>query len=164
MKTIGPWLVVGVALGVLVLFALPAQNRNPVLAEDFTLLSLTGESVTLSDYRGQVVILDFWASWCSPCVETLPELHELAQAYADRGVILLGVSVDRNVNSAKRFVADAGLPPSAFLWESREASQRVKELYGVRGIPKTFVIDRQGYVRFSAHPAYLTPEKLEAWL
>ena len=164
MKSIGPLIAIGVALGVLLLFSLPQGDRTPVLAEDFTLQSLTGESITLSDYRGQVVILDFWASWCSPCTETLPELHALEQLYADRGVVLLGVSVDRNVNSALRFVEAAGLPKDAFLWESREASQRIKELYRVGGIPKTFVIDRNGFIRFSAHPAYLTAEKLETWL
>ena len=164
MKSIGPLIAIGVALGVLLLFSIPQGTTTPVLAEDFTLESLAGESVTLSDYRGQVVILDFWASWCSPCVETLPQLHALQQQYADQGVVLLAVSIDRNVNSATKFVESAGLSKDAFLWESREASLAVKELYHVGGIPKTFVIDRYGYIRFSAHPSYLTPEKLETWL
>jgi len=164
MNSVGPLIAVVVALGVLALLVFPGGTPAPVPAKDFTLANALGDPVTLSDYRGQVVILDFWASWCSPCTETLPQLHALEQTYRDQGVVLLGISVDRSESSFREFLDDSGIPEETILWESRAAAQEVRDLYGVRGIPRTFVIDREGLIRFASHPAYLTAEKLEAWL
>jgi peroxiredoxin len=63
-------------------------------APDFTLKALTGEDITLSQYRGKVVLLDFWATWCGPCMQSIPELVRIQEKYKDKGLVVLGVSMD----------------------------------------------------------------------
>ncbi len=133
-------------------------------APDFTLRSLDGEPVTLSEFRGRIVILDFWASWCSPCQRSFPALHALWSAYANRGVELIGVSLDRSESSAKGFLSSTGYTNMIALWESRSASSAVATTYCVGGIPHTFVIDEEGVVQYSGHPARLTVSDLESIL
>jgi peroxiredoxin len=115
------------------------------LAPDFTLPSLAGTPVTLSDYRGSVVILEFWASWCTPCKQT----------EADHGAVLLGVSLDRTKSDAVSYLENANLDGMTALWGSYSAASSVAAKYGVSGIPHTLVIDREGLVRFAGHPANL---------
>ena len=124
-------------------------------APDFALRSLNGESVSLSRLRGRVVILDFWASWCGPCRSTMPTLHALWRDLADRGVDFIGVSLDRTAAAASSYLAANGYEDVITLWESLSAAQAVASLYGVRAIPRTVVIDRNGIVRFNNHPAML---------
>ncbi len=133
-------------------------------APEFALLSLDGESVTLSQFRGRVVILDFWASWCGPCRATMPNVHDLWRDVASRGVDLVGVSLDRTAAAASSYLADNGFGDMIALWESPEASQAVASLYGVRGIPRTLIIGRDGIVRFNNHPALLDRAVLESVL
>ena len=140
---------------------LPSPNAVEVggkigeLAPDFSLQSLSGEEVTLSQSRGRVVILDFWASWCAPCRATMPNLYALWREVADRGVDLIGVSIDRTANAASAYLAAIGYEQMVALWESLSAAQSVAALYGVRAIPRTVVIDRDGIVRFNNHSAML---------
>jgi peroxiredoxin len=139
-------------------------TRIGELAPDFALRSLDGTSVSLSRFRGRVVILDFWASWCGPCRDTMPSLHDLWHDVASRGVDLVGVSLDRTASAASSYLASNGFGDMTALWESAEASQAVASLYGVRGIPRTLIIDRDGIVRFNNHPALLDRAVLEALL
>jgi len=132
------------------------------LAPDFTLRSLAGEPVRLSELRGQVVILDFWASWCTPCKITFPALHALWQSVADRDVLMVGVSLDRSRTDAEAYLAATGFGDIIALWESRTAAARVANQFEVEGIPHTLVIDRDGVVRFKGHPTSLTSRTLEA--
>lgn len=162
--------VASVAVMVLLLTRKPEPLDEPLLedpvvaigprvgqrAPDFALRSLAGDTVALSEYRDQVVILDFWASWCGPCRVTFPALHSLWRTFADRGVILIGVSLDRAAANAEAYLAETGFTDMIALWESSEASAAVARLYFVRGIPHTFVIDRGGIVRFSGHPSRLS--------
>jgi len=133
-------------------------------APNFTLRSLTGDSVSLSDFRGRVVILDFWASWCGPCRVSFPALHALWESYASRGVDLIGVSLDRSESSARGYLSNAGYGDMIALWESYAASSAVAAAYCVGGIPHTLIIDREGRVRYAGHPARLTSSALEAIL
>jgi len=133
-------------------------------APDFTLRSLAGEQVTLSSLRGKVIILDFWASWCSPCRVSMPTIHALWQKYRDQGVVLIGVSLDRSESAAEGYLKANGYTDIIALWESIYASQAVARKYGVTGIPHTFVIDRNGIIRFANHPAYLTGSLIESLL
>lgn len=133
-------------------------------APEFTLKDLNGKSVSLSDYRGEVVIIDFWASWCTPCRSSMPGLKELHTAYQDQGVVMIGVSLDRTEVAAANYLKDNGYDDVIGLWESVSASQNVARLYGVSGIPHTLVLDRYGVIRFVDHPLRLTRAVIEPLL
>jgi thiol-disulfide isomerase/thioredoxin len=164
-KDVGVWVVLGLAgLAVVSAILLGGVDTGPKLAVEFTLRSLDGMDVSLVEYRGSVVILDFWATWCKPCTTTFPELHALQQDYADRGVVLLVVSLDRSAQRARDHLEKNGFPIDNVLWGSLEEARGVKDLYGVGGIPRTFLIDRAGYIRYSGYPTRLTPEEIELWL
>lgn len=85
------------------------SNIKAIDAPDFTLDSVTGENITLSAFKGKVVLLDFWATWCGPCLQTIPELVRLNEKYSDKGLVLLGVSMDTmsqaNDTQLKKFMA-----------------------------------------------------------
>jgi len=165
MGNVGTYLLLG-AIVIVALFAVfsPAPTPPARPAPEFTLENLLGEPVSLAAYRGQVVILDFWASWCKPCLTTFPALHELAERFSDRGVVLLAISLDRSAEAARTYLAAHGYPLETVLWESLAAAQAVKAHYDVSGIPRTFVIDRNGIIRFTGHPRQLTIEAIEPWL
>ena len=135
-------------------------NRAP----DFALSSLDGQTVTLSSYRGQVVILDFWASWCIPCRNSMPSLYDLWKDHETDGVIFLGVSLDRSEGDAVAYIESKSYPGFLPLYGSYAAASRVASQYGVSGIPRTFVIDREGIIRFADHPATLTAAALATWI
>ncbi len=163
MKEAAPWIVAGLLAVALLLLAAP-QDRAIEQAPDFSLEALDGEAVTLSALRGRVVILDFWASWCKPCTKTLPELHAVAERHADQGVVFLAVSLDRSESAAREYAQDHGLSASSVLYGSLEDARRVKDLFEVVGIPRTFVVDREGWVRYSGSPVGVTDELLAPWL
>jgi thiol-disulfide isomerase/thioredoxin len=158
-----PWVIAGVVIAALLLLAAPT-NESVLMAPEFSLPTLDRDQVTLSGLRGKVVILDFWASWCKPCTRTLPALHELAARLADRDVVLLAVSLDRNEKAARDYVEAQGFDLGSVLYGSLDAARVVKDLYGVVGIPRTFVIDRTGWIRFSGSPTGVTEESLTRWL
>jgi peroxiredoxin len=141
--------------------AISVGSRIGQRAPDFTLRSLAGNPVSLSDHDGSVVILDFWASWCVPCQATFPTLHALWRSFADRGVVLIGVSLDRSKADADAYLAQTGFDDVIALWESYSAAAAVADRYGVSGIPNTIVIDRTGIVRYNGHPVRLTARHLE---
>jgi peroxiredoxin len=135
------------------------------LAPEFSLPDIfSGEVVSLSQLRGCVVLLEFGASWCNPCREAAPHLLALASYFQPRGLVVVGVSLDRTVEGARRLWN----PPSELeffpLWGSFEQAIQVARLYAVSSIPRVFLIDRQGVIRFVGHPAQLTPELIEPWL
>jgi peroxiredoxin len=139
-------------------------SRIGETAPDFTLLSLQGEDVSLSAFRGRVVILDFWASWCSPCRATMPRLHALWRDVAARGVELVGISLDRTAAAASSYLAANGYDDMIALWGSLSAAQAVASQYRIQAIPRTVVIDRDGIVRFNNHSALMDRAVLDSIL
>ena len=133
-------------------------------APEFALPDLDGTTVRIADFRGQVVILDFWASWCAPCVTTAPVLEELCEHFQDEGVVLVGVTIDRRVEDARQFLEDNGHTSMIALWGSLDAARKVKALYGVVEIPHVFVIDRIGVIRFSGRAEDLDDTHIAPWL
>lgn len=113
------------------------------VAPDFTLASASGKNIKLSELRGEVVMVNFWASWCGPCREELPLLDELYQQYRDYGFTLLGVNVDENRAAADKLLEQI---PVSFpvLYDPASA---VSELYEVDAMPSTILIDRDGNLR-----------------
>lgn len=115
-------------------------SANP-LAPDFTLKDLEGNDFSLSETKGKVVILDFWATWCPPCRMEIPHFQELYEEYGDEGLVVLGVALDRGgAADVKPFVEANGVTYPVVIGD-----QQVVSAYGgIRGIPTTFIIDRQG--------------------
>jgi peroxiredoxin len=133
-------------------------------APDFTLRDLGGSEVALSDFRGFVVLLDFWRSTCPPCQLTMPHLESLRAKYADQGLVLVGVSLDASEEEARVYVEENGFDDLIVLYGSLAEAEAVRDLYGVGGIPHTFLIDRQGIVRHADHPIRLRDYHIEPWL
>jgi len=113
-------------------------------APDFTLLSSTGENVRLAEQRGQVVMLNFWASWCGPCRKEMPLLDAMSKRYSAAGFILYGVNVEEDNTDAKKLIKELGVSfPILYDTESKASS-----LYNVDAMPTTVVIDKKGEIRY----------------
>ena len=111
-------------------------------APDFTVRD-SDHTVTLSQLKGQVVVLNFWATWCAPCVEEVPSLVQMQQRMRSKGVTVLAVSVDADDSQYRRFIRDH----SVNLLTVRDPDQKSNGLYGTSKFPETYVIDRNGVVR-----------------
>jgi len=128
--------------------AQPPAEAEPAVelghyAPDFTLSTLDGDTISLSDLRGKVVLLNFWASWCAPCREEMPLLQAAHNAYSDGDLIVLGVNMGEETRRVVAFASDLALTFPVF--PDEETS--VGTLYRVRGAPTTYFIDREGIVR-----------------
>jgi peroxiredoxin/outer membrane lipoprotein-sorting protein len=110
-------------------------------AADFSLKNLDGERVRLSDFRGKIVVLDFWATWCPPCREELPTVEKLANQLSDRNVVVLGIN-DEGSGTVKSFNRKHNY---TFI-TLEDSGRKVSELYRARAIPAVFVIDRNGVI------------------
>jgi len=113
-------------------------------APSFTLQDLKGNQISLSDFQGKVVILDFWATWCPPCVIEIPHFIELYEQYKDKGFAMVGISLDRQgVGVVESFVRKYRVNYPILMTDGQ-----VDRVYGgITGIPTTFVIDRAGNIR-----------------
>ncbi len=118
-------------------------------APDFTLKTLNGPNLRLGEQRGQVVMINFWASWCGPCKQEMPHLNRLHDKYGDAGFKLLGVNIDDDPKKASAAAAALGVKFPVLL----DAAKDVSRLYGLSAMPTTFVIDRDGRVRY-VHKGY----------
>lgn len=118
-------------------------------APDFTLKSLDGTNLRLEEYRGKVVLINFWASWCGPCRQEMPVLDRLHQRYADTGFAVLGVNVEGQEAPARALLAKMPVSFPVLIDEG----QKVSEQYDLEAMPSTVVIDRDGVVRY-VHRGY----------
>ncbi len=123
--------------------AIPKSSTESQAAPDFTLKSLGGENVRLSELRGQVVMINFWASWCGPCRQEMPLLEALYQRYNPLGFELLGVNVEQDVDDAKRWLADTSVSFPVLL----DPTNQLTKMYQVKAMPSTILVDRDGNVR-----------------
>jgi len=136
-----------------------AGESAPV-APAFTIRGLDGHTVKLSDFKGKVVVLDFWATWCGPCRASLPHLNEVQGRFAGRGLVVVGISVDdTEPQNIRHFVDGLGLK-----FRMAMADERVLDLYGpIRQIPTTFFINRRGEVARRV-VGYIDGETLEGYV
>ena len=147
MKTTGFFLKRAAAIIVAaLLFLLPDSSeaipRAGEPAPAFKAFSISGQPVSLESLKGSVVILDFWATWCPPCRESLPFFTELHRKYGKQGLQIVGMSVDEGgERHLKSFVAEKGLPYLIVM-----ASGKVQADYGVRALPVLFILDKNGKV------------------
>jgi cytochrome c biogenesis protein CcmG/thiol:disulfide interchange protein DsbE len=99
--------------------------------------------VSLNQFRGQVVVLNFWATWCPPCMQELPSMMEMQNQLRSRGVVVLGVSIDVDGDAYHRFLKQRGVN----FVTVRDPEQKVAGMYGTSGWPESYIIDRQGVLR-----------------
>ena len=127
-------------------------------APDFTVQD-SDRKITLSELRGKVVVLNFWATWCAPCIEELPSLVNLQQKMSNKGITVLAVSVDQDESLYRRFVQDHNVN----LLTVRDANQKSNNLYGTFKFPETYIIDRNGVMRrkFIGPVDWATPEVVD---
>jgi len=145
-RKIGVWAVIGVAMVVLVLFAMPTYRQGEAsiagkTAQDFP-LEVWGKPGHLTDLKGKVVILNFWATWCPPCIEETPALNRLQKYVESRNALVLGVSIDEDPAAYEKFLKDYGIAFPTF----REPTRKLALDYGTPVFPDTYVIDRHGKI------------------
>lgn len=126
----------------------PALGTLPVPAPDLVAIDYTGKQVHLSDYRGKVVLLNFWGSWCSVCKSEKPSLAAMTRDMAQDGFEVLTVASDVNFDSIKR-VLPTGAPYDVLLDQTAEDGEvgAIAHSWGVKAVPESFIIDKDGKVR-----------------
>lgn len=141
---------IGRKLFVTVLFAFTILISTPSLAlnigeqaPDFTLKSMSGENLNLSEQRGNIIVINFWASWCGPCRIEMPILQEFHDQYQDLGVAVWGVNVEQQNQAGIDYIRELGVDFPIFFDEKNELSAT----YNVEAMPTTVIIDRNGKVR-----------------
>jgi len=127
--------------------SLASSGLEGQAAPDFALKSSTGENLRLSEYRGDVVMINFWATWCGPCRQEMPLLDELYTRYERVGFNLLGVNIDDDSRRAMQMIDELGVN-FPVLFDSRK---EVSRLYEVEAMPVTILVDREGDVRYVHH-------------
>ncbi len=125
-------------------------------APNFTLKNLDGKNIKLSELSGDVVLINFWASWCGPCLQEMPLLNAIHKKYEPLGFTVLGVNVEENSANAKAFLAERGVDFPILL----DSKNQVSKLYDVVAMPTTVVVDRDGNMRF-LHQGYKAGDENE---
>jgi cytochrome c biogenesis protein CcmG/thiol:disulfide interchange protein DsbE len=162
LRRINPPVFLALALSaILVTSACSSGSRPPRIgnaARDFTVQD-SDRQVSLNQFRGQVVVLNFWATWCPPCEEELPSMMTMQDRTRGKGIVVLGVSIDVDGDAYHRFLKQRNVN---FL-TVRDPEQKVATLYGTTGWPETYVIDRQGVLRrkFVGAVDWSSPEVLD---
>lgn len=151
---IGSWMRAAALTGALAVTSLVGASAS--LAPSFTLPSRSGDTVSLTQLKGKVVMLNFWASWCGPCRQEMPLLDQMHKRYSALGFTLVGVNVDANSKDAEEWLSKT--PVSFPVLFDRES--KVSALYDVKAMPSTVFIDRKGNVRY-LHKGYKTGDEGE---
>ncbi len=145
--------IIGLVFAVFAATSLASSGMEGQPAPDFALKSSTGENLRLSEYRGDVVMINFWATWCGPCRQEMPLLDELYNRYERVGFNLLGVNIDDDSRRAMQMIDELGVDfPVLF-----DARKEVSKLYEVEAMPVTVIVDREGtvrYVHYGYKPGY----------
>lgn len=135
----------------------PAPRRGAP-APDFVLTGLDGTQYTLSDLQGQTVIINFWATWCEPCREEMPDLQEIHDQYADQGLVILAVNADEPADRVQDFVDEFDITFPILLDDGRAVSA----LYEVQAYPSTYFVDSDGRIRVDTYSGPMTSSFIES--
>ncbi len=119
-----------------------------VQAPDFTLEDMDGKKFSLKQYRGKVVLLNFWATWCPPCRREMPSMQRVYEHFKGRNFVVLALNQEEDVDQV--FAYEGGLDVSPTFPVLFDKVSKVSHAYGVHGIPTTYLIDKKGYIRFRA--------------
>ncbi len=125
----------------------PELIRSAKAAPEFQLPDLQGRPVALYDFRGKVVLLQFWATWCMVCVEEMPALQDLKEQFSPEQFQILTVNLDRDLSAARKFAEKRGLD----LLMLRDTSKQIQKLYAAYELPHAFLIDKRGHLVRLAH-------------
>jgi cytochrome c biogenesis protein CcmG, thiol:disulfide interchange protein DsbE len=162
MRRIIGWSAVVLAAAILVLFAMPSYRQGEASiagkpALDFP-VTLAGKSEHLSDLKGKVVVLNFWATWCPPCVEETPALNRLQKYIDSRNGMVLGVSIDDDGAAYEQFLKDQSVVFPTY----RDVTKKSAAGYGTSMYPETYIIDRRGKIarKFVGQQQWDSPEML----
>ena len=139
------WLLTTLILVTGIIFTIGCSEKQPKgdKAYNFTLQDLDGKTHRLSDFKGKVVILDFWDTWCPPCKAEIPHFIELYNEYKDHGFVMIGAAIgNKGEDAVRQFIKDKNVS-YLNLMASKEA---IQGFGGITGIPTTFVIDKKGYI------------------
>lgn len=128
-------------------FVLADSLKDPVIrvgdkAPPFSIVTESGKTLTRDDFGGKLLVLNFWATWCPPCVEEMPSLNQFQQALKDSGVVVLAVSVDKNEAAYKQFLQRYGLQFEV----GRDAKADIPAVYGTFQYPETYIVSSKGEV------------------
>jgi peroxiredoxin len=116
-------------------------TQKSMIAPDFTLYDTAGNEHKLSDYRDKVVIVDFWATWCPPCVVEIPHLVELYNKYNEKGLVILGLSLDTDPQKIKYFIKKNNMDYPVLL-----GARKLIKTYAIKGIPTAYLINKDGSI------------------
>ena len=150
-RKLANWAAIAVAAAIILVFALPSYRQGEASiagtkARDFP-LTVDGKSTHLSDFRGKVVVLNFWGSWCQPCVEEAPGLNRLQQHISPHNAVVLGVAADEDDAAYKKFLLDPAInSPTYRDPATKENRSAIAESYGTVMVPETYIIDRNGKI------------------
>jgi cytochrome c biogenesis protein CcmG/thiol:disulfide interchange protein DsbE len=166
-RKIAAWGVLAAALGVILLFAMPSYRQGEAsiagqTARDFP-VEIAGKPAHLTDYKGQVVILNFWATWCPPCVEETPALNHLQKYIESRRGVILGVAADEDPAAYEKFLHEQGVVfPTYRDPLTRDNHSPIAQSYGTSMYPETYVIDRHGKIarKFIGFQQWDSPDML----
>jgi thiol-disulfide isomerase/thioredoxin len=144
---------------IIVLIIIPLFAYSQEIGKDiisFSGKTATGETVSVSDYKGKVTVIDFWASWCKPCKEGFPFLIELFDSYSDKEFSVLTVNLDEETGNYKKFIKNLNkeVPFKTIL----DPDSKIANAYNIEAIPNTFIIDKNGVIRF-IHIGFTNSEK-----
>ena len=128
-------------------------------APDFTITTDSGKTVTVHNFGGKLLLLNFWATWCPPCVEEVPGLNQLARVLGPRGLVILGVSVDKDQKIYHDFLARSPLAYQT----ARDPDEKINLTYGTIQYPESYLIDRNGKVveKFISSQPWASPQMIE---
>jgi peroxiredoxin len=120
-----------------------AEAVSPTPAPEWKLKDVDGKEISSAQFRGKVIVIDFWATWCGPCRHEIPGYIDLQKKYEKQGLVIIGIAVSDSAKSVKGFVAEQGVNYTVVMGDDAV----VEAFGGVEGIPTTFVIDRDGMIR-----------------
>lgn len=112
----------------------------PILAPNFDLKNLEGKNINLSDYQGKVVVMNFWAHWCGPCIEEMPSINNLYNKTKDLDVEIITINLGEGPDIVEPYILENNFNFTVLL----DQKKSVADLYGIRSIPSTFIIDKKG--------------------
>ena len=118
-------------------------------APDFTLRDTSGNPVSLSSLRGKMVLIDFWATWCGPCISSVPEMKRIWQTYGGKGLVILSISLDNDMAAWRSYIKNSHMD-WLHVFDTRTTSSATYR-YGVNAIPTLFLVDREGVLRGTSH-------------